>query len=272
MTYRSRDTRPRLIEAATRFRASAIATHRESTAPPVVTQRRGASPGSKRFSSRIVARSRFASFERAGSSASPVRSNDVDASAPNVRAADEAVLLGRPHRPTAISAETIIEAAAGPGPTRSIPAMVSSLSAMVRSGHPRAGLTFVGPPPEAMRRWEQDAARTLAVAAGVRSFRTTEAPRDAIRGRRSPRSSAIQVLLRRLLAVVGREGGWFKTRELSAALDAARREAKNAFGEERCMSRSTSGPAPRRDPDTRDAHGNVLASASANARCSGAPE
>ena len=190
--------------------------------------------------------------------------SDVDAGAPHVRAADEAVLIG-----TAASADSylrgdrIIEAAHRTGadaihPGYGFLAEREWFARAVRD----AGVTFVGPPPEAIAAMgSKTAARTLAVAAGVPVVPgTTEALRDAEQARAIAAEFGYPVLLK---AAAGGGGKGMRLvhapGDLSAALDAARREAKNAFGDDAVyVEKYITGPRHVEIQILADAHGNVL--------------
>ena len=99
-----------------------------------------------------------------------------------------------------------------------------------------AGLVFIGPPAEAIAAMgSKTAARQLAISAGVPVVPgTTEALRDAAEARGDRRaSSAIRCCSRRRRAAAARACASCASRgEMAAALDTARREAKNAFGDD----------------------------------------
>ena len=190
--------------------------------------------------------------------------SDVDADAPHVRAADQAVLIG-----TAASSDSylrgdrIIEAAKQTGadsihPGYGFLAEREWFARAVRD----AGLIFVGPPAEAIAAMgSKTAARTLAVAAGVPVVPgTTEALRDADQARAIAEEFGYPVLLK---AAAGGGGKGMRVvhapGELASALDAARREAKNAFGDDAVyVEKYIDGPRHVEIQVLADAHGTVL--------------
>ena len=190
--------------------------------------------------------------------------SDVDARAPHVRAADEAILIGTaPSSDSYLRGERIIEAAQRTGadaihPGYGFLAEREWFARAVRD----AGLIFVGPPPEAIAAMgSKTAARTLAVAAGVPVVPgTTEALRDADEARAIADQFGYPVLLK---AAAGGGGKGMrvvhKAAELSASLDAARREAQNAFGDDAVyVEKFIAGPRHVEIQVLADAHGTVL--------------
>jgi propionyl-CoA carboxylase alpha chain len=99
-----------------------------------------------------------------------------------------------------------------------------------------AGITFIGPPPEAIRSMgDKTAARALMKAAGVpMAPGTTEAVRDAEEAATVAADIGYPVLLK---AAAGGGGKGMRVvhsvADLSSSLDAARREAESAFGDGR---------------------------------------
>jgi acetyl-CoA carboxylase biotin carboxylase subunit len=190
--------------------------------------------------------------------------SDVDAGAPHVRAADEAVQIGSAASSDSyLRGDRIIEAARRTGadaihPGYGFLAEREWFARAVRD----AGLIFVGPPPEAIAAMgSKTAARTLAVAAGVPVVPgTTEALRDADEARRIAAKFGYPVLLK---AAAGGGGKGMRVvhadGELSDALDAARREAKNAFGDDAVyVEKYITGPRHVEIQILADMHGNVL--------------
>jgi acetyl-CoA carboxylase biotin carboxylase subunit len=163
--------------------------------------------------------------------------SDADARAPHVREADHAVRLGpAPSRDSYLRGDLIIEAAQRTGaeaihPGYGFLAEREPFARAVRD----AGLVFVGPPAEAIAAMgSKTDARTLAVGAGVPVVPgTTHALRDADEARAIAGEYGYPVLLK---AAAGGGGKGMRVvreaRELSGALDAARREAQNAFGDD----------------------------------------
>jgi acetyl-CoA carboxylase biotin carboxylase subunit len=163
--------------------------------------------------------------------------SDADAHAPHVREADEAVHIGpSPSGESYLRGERIIEAARATGAEAIHPGygFLSEREWFARAVRD-AGLVFVGPPPEAIAAMgSKTAARTLAVGAGVPVVPgTTTALRDAAEAADVAREFGFPVLLKAAaggggkgMRVVRSEG------ELAGALEAARREAQNAFGDD----------------------------------------
>jgi len=163
--------------------------------------------------------------------------SDADARAPHVREADEAVNIGAP--PSAESylrGERIIEAAHRLGAEAIHPGygFLSEREWFARAVRD-AGLVFIGPPAEAIAAMgSKTAARTLAVAANVPVVPgTTEALRDAAEARAVADRFGYPVLLK---AAAGGGGKGMRlvrdAGEMESSLDAARRESKNAFGDD----------------------------------------
>ncbi len=163
--------------------------------------------------------------------------SEADAAAPHVREADAAVCIGAP--PSAESylrGDRIIDAARAMGAEAIHPGygFLSEREPFARAVR-EAGLVFIGPSPEAIAAMgSKTAARQLAIAAGVPVVPgTTEAVRDAADARAIANEFGFPVLLKAAaggggkgMRVVRAEG------ELSSSLDAARREARNAFGDD----------------------------------------
>jgi acetyl-CoA carboxylase, biotin carboxylase subunit len=163
--------------------------------------------------------------------------SDADARAPHVRAADEAVHVGAsPSAESYLKGERIVEAALKVGADAIHPGygFLSEREWFARAVRD-AGLVFVGPSPEAIAATgSKTAARQLATGAGVPVVPgTTEALRDADEAREVAERFGLPVLLKAAAGGGGkgmrvvREAG-----ELASSLDAARREAKNAFGDD----------------------------------------
>jgi acetyl-CoA carboxylase biotin carboxylase subunit len=163
--------------------------------------------------------------------------SDADAHAPHVREADEAVHIGPPpSRESYLVMERIIEAAARTGAEAIHPGygFLSEREPFARAVRD-AGLVFVGPPPEAIAAMgSKTAARRLAMAADVPIVPgTTEPLRDADEAKQTAERFGYPVLLK---AAAGGGGKGMRVvtspDEMAAALDAARREARNAFGDD----------------------------------------
>jgi len=163
--------------------------------------------------------------------------SDADARAPHVREADDAVHIGpAPSAESYLRGERIIEAAKRAGADAIHPGygFLSErewFSRLVRD----EGLIFVGPPPEAIAAMgSKTAARQLAIAAGVPVVPgTTTALRDAAEAEEIADQFGYPVLLKAAAGGGGKGMRVVKERaELAGALEAARREAKNAFGDD----------------------------------------
>jgi acetyl-CoA carboxylase, biotin carboxylase subunit len=163
--------------------------------------------------------------------------SDADARAPHVREADEAIRIGEP--PSAesyLKGERIIEVAQRVGAQAIHPGygFLSEREWFSRAVRD-AGLVFIGPPPEAIAAMgNKTAARQLAIKANVPVVPgTTEALRDANEARAVAEQFGYPVLLK---AAAGGGGKGMRVvrepREMDAALDTARREAKGAFGDD----------------------------------------
>ena len=190
--------------------------------------------------------------------------SDADARAPHVREADEAVHIG----PSASSesylrGDRIIDAARRTGAQAIHPGygFLSEREWFARAVRD-AGLIFVGPAPEAIAATgSKTAARQLAISAGVPVVPgTTEALRDAEEAAAVAGRFGFPVLLK---AAAGGGGKGMRVvreeRELAGALDAARREAKNAFGDDAVyVEKYIEGPRHVEIQVLGDAHGTML--------------
>jgi acetyl-CoA carboxylase, biotin carboxylase subunit len=163
--------------------------------------------------------------------------SDADARAPFVREADEAVHIGpSPSSESYLKGDRIIEAARQTGAEAIHPGygFLSEREWFARAVRD-AGLVFVGPPAEAIAATgSKTAARQLAMSAGVPVVPgTTEALRDAEDAATVADRFGYPVLLK---AAAGGGGKGMRVvrakSELSSSLAAARREAKNAFGDD----------------------------------------
>jgi len=163
--------------------------------------------------------------------------SDADANAPHVREADEAVRLGpAPSRESYLLGDAIIAAALKSGAEAIHPGygFLSEREFFARAVRD-AGLAFVGPPAEAIAAMgSKTAARQLAIAAGTPVVPgTTTALVDAAEATAVAEQFGYPVLLKAAAGGGGkgmrvvREAG-----EIATALDSARREAKNAFGDD----------------------------------------
>src|SRR3954467_13737340 len=161
--------------------------------------------------------------------------SDADAHAVHVREADEAVHIGpSPSAESYLKGDRIIEVAKQVGAEAIHPGygFLSEREWFARAVRD-AGLTFIGPPAEAIAAMgSKTAARQLAVAANVPVVPgTTEALRDADEARAIADKFGYPVLLK---AAAGGGGKGMRVvrepKEMESALDTARREAKSSFG------------------------------------------
>ena len=190
--------------------------------------------------------------------------SDADSRAPHVREADLAVNIGPP--PSAQSylrGEALIEAAIKSGADAIHPGygFLSEREWFARAVRD-AGLVWIGPPAEAIAAMgSKTAARTLAVAHNVPVVPgTTEALKDAAAARAVAREFGYPVLLK---AAAGGGGKGMRVvhsdDELESSLDAARREANNAFGDDSVyVEKYIEGPRHVEIQVLADTHGNVL--------------
>ena len=190
--------------------------------------------------------------------------SDADVMAPHVREADEAVHVGAaPSAESYLRGERIIDAAARTGAQAIHPGygFLSEREWFARAVRD-AGLVFVGPPAEAIAAMgNKTSARQLAIAAGVPVVPgTKEAVRDAAEARGIAASLGYPVLVKasaggggKGMRVVAREA------DLAGALDTARREARNAFGDDAVyLEKYIAGPRHVEIQILADQHGTVL--------------
>jgi acetyl-CoA carboxylase biotin carboxylase subunit len=163
--------------------------------------------------------------------------SEADARAPHVREADEAVQIGPPPSSESyLKGERIIDAALRLGAEAIHPGygFLSEREWFSRAVRD-AGLSFIGPPPEAIAAMgSKTAARQLAVKANVPVVPgTTEPLANADEARAIAEQFGYPVLLK---AAAGGGGKGMRVvrsaEEIAPALDTARREAKNAFGDD----------------------------------------
>jgi acetyl-CoA carboxylase biotin carboxylase subunit len=163
--------------------------------------------------------------------------SDADARAAHVREADEAVHVGAP--PSAesyLKGDRIIAAAQKVGAQAIHPGygFLSEREWFARAVRD-AGLVFIGPPAEAIAAMgSKTAARQLAIAANVPVVPgTTEGLKDADEAKAIAEQFGYPVLLK---AAAGGGGKGMRVvrepKEMENALETARREAKNAFGDD----------------------------------------
>jgi acetyl-CoA carboxylase biotin carboxylase subunit len=163
--------------------------------------------------------------------------SEADANAPHVREADEAVLLGpAPSSESYLRGDVIIAAARRTGAEAIHPGygFLSEREWFARAVRD-AGLVWIGPPAEAIAAMgSKTAARELAIRAGTPVVPgTTTALRDADEAAAVAERFGYPVLLK---AAAGGGGKGMRVvherSELASALQAAKREAKNAFGDD----------------------------------------
>ncbi|MEM6730078.1 MAG: biotin carboxylase N-terminal domain-containing protein [Myxococcota bacterium] len=161
---------------------------------------------------------------------------EVDADAMHVSLADEAVSLGEP--PNYLDIEGIIAACQATGATAIHPGygFLSQNAGFVRACS-EAGITFVGPGPEAMEQLgDKSASRALAQKVGVPVIPGAERCEDAT----AAKAAAAEVGYPVLLKAAGGGGGKGMRRvddesQVEDAFDAARREAMSAFADDRML-------------------------------------
>ena len=163
--------------------------------------------------------------------------SEADAQAPHVREADEAVLLGpAPSSESYLRGDAIIAAAKQTGAEAIHPGygFLSEREWFARAVR-EAGLVWVGPPAEAIAAMgSKTAARELAIKAGTPVVPgTTTALRDADEAAEVAERFGYPVLLK---AAAGGGGKGMRVvherADLASSLQAAQREAKNAFGDD----------------------------------------
>ena len=163
--------------------------------------------------------------------------SEADVRAPHVREADEAVLIGpAPSNESYLRGEKIIEAARQTGadaihPGYGFLAEREWFARAVRD----AGLVWIGPPAEAIAAMgSKTAARSLAIKHGVPVVPgTTEALADLKSAEKLASEFGYPILLKAAAGGGGKGMRVVKTaKDLGSALDAARREAKGAFGDD----------------------------------------
>jgi acetyl-CoA carboxylase biotin carboxylase subunit len=190
--------------------------------------------------------------------------SDADAQSPHVREADEAVNIGPPPSSQSyLLGDTIIDVAKRFGAEAIHPGygFLSEREWFARAVRD-AGLVWIGPPAEAIAAMgSKTAARTLAVANGVPVVPgTTEALRDVAAARLVAGEYGYPILLK---AAAGGGGKGMRVvreeSELESSLDAARREAKNAFGDDAVyVEKYIEGPRHVEIQILADSHGNIV--------------
>ena len=190
--------------------------------------------------------------------------SDADAHAVHVREADEAVHIGpSPSAQSYLKGDAIIAAAKQTGAQAIHPGygFLSEREWFARAVRD-AGLVFIGPPAEAIAAMgSKTAARTLATKAKVPVVPgTTEPLKDANEAKAVAKKFGYPVLLK---AAAGGGGKGMRVvhqeSELSAALESAQREAKNAFGDDAVyVEKYIAGPRHVEIQIIGDMHGNML--------------
>ena len=190
--------------------------------------------------------------------------SDADAHAVHAREADEAIHIGAaPSNESYLVGDRIIEAARASGADAIHPGygFLSEREWFARAVRD-AGLIFVGPPPEAIAAMgSKTAARQLAMSVGTPVVPgTTEPLRDAKEAARVAGEFGYPILLK---AAAGGGGKGMrvvhKEAELATALESARREAKNAFGDDAVyVEKYIEKPRHVEIQVLGDSHGNVL--------------
>lgn len=190
--------------------------------------------------------------------------SEADASAPHVREADEAVLVGPPPSSQSyLVGERLIEVAKQTGAEAIHPGygFLSERAWFARAVRD-AGLVFIGPPAEAIDAMgSKTDARQLAIKAGVPVVPgNTEGVKDADEALDIAAQYGFPVLLK---AAAGGGGKGMRivrqASELADALASARREAKNAFGDDAVyLEKYIEGPRHVEIQVLADMHGNVV--------------
>jgi acetyl-CoA/propionyl-CoA carboxylase biotin carboxyl carrier protein len=161
--------------------------------------------------------------------------SDADRDAPHVEAADEALRIGpAPASESYLSIPAVLDAARRSGVDAVHPGygFLSESAAFARACA-EAGLTFVGPPPDAMQRLgRKDEARRLAIAAGVPVLAAVEDAPDEDLAARAAEEVGFPLMVKAAAGGGGRGMRIVRAPdELPPALAAARREAHAAFGD-----------------------------------------
>jgi acetyl/propionyl-CoA carboxylase alpha subunit len=190
--------------------------------------------------------------------------SEADAGAPHVAEADQAVLIGPPPaRESYLDAVAILEAARRTGAEAIHPGygfLSENADFAERVG--QAGLIWVGPPPDAIRAMGlKDAAKRLMAEAGVP---TTPGYLGDDQATKALAREAANIGWPVLIKAVAGGGGKGMRRvdraeDFTAALDAARREAAAAFGDDRVLlERYVTRPRHIEVQVFGDTHGNVV--------------
>ncbi len=190
--------------------------------------------------------------------------SDADASAPHVREADEAVHIGGSAASESyLRGDAIIDVARRTGAQAIHPGygFLAEREWFARAVVD-AGLIFVGPAARAIAAMgSKTAARTLAISVGVPVVPGTAEPlRDAAEAAEIADRFGYPVLLKAAAGGGGKGMRVVRERgELSEALDSARREARNAFGDDAVyVEKFIEGPRHVEIQILGDSHGNML--------------
>jgi acetyl-CoA carboxylase biotin carboxylase subunit len=162
--------------------------------------------------------------------------SDADARAPHARAADEAVRIGpAPSKQSYLDIERIIEAARRTGADAVHPGYgFLSENAQFATACESAGLTFIGPSPDSIRKMGmKSTARNIMAEAGVAivpGYDGADQRLETLSGR------ALELGLPVLIKAVAGGGGKGmrvvrESAELEEAIEGARREAEKSFGD-----------------------------------------
>ncbi|MEO6444433.1 MAG: acetyl-CoA carboxylase biotin carboxylase subunit [Gemmatimonadaceae bacterium] len=190
--------------------------------------------------------------------------SDADAQAPHVREADEAVHIGpAPSSESYLLGDRLVEVALRVGAEAIHPGygFLSEREWFSRAVRD-AGLAFIGPPPEAIAAMgSKTSARQLAINAGVPVVPgTTTDLASAAEAAEVAERFGYPILLK--AAAVGGGKGMRVVREageVASALESARREAKNAFGDDAVyVEKYIEGPRHVEIQILADQHGTVL--------------
>lgn len=191
--------------------------------------------------------------------------SDADAGAPHARAADVAVRIGpAPATESYLRGDHLIEVALAHGADAIHPGygFLSEREWFARAVRD-AGLIWVGPPAEAIAAMgSKTAARTLAISAGTPVVPGTTTPlRDAAEAAARAAEFGYPVLLKAAAGGGGKGMRVVRTPdEVPGALEAARREARNAFGDDAVyLEKFIEGPRHVEIQVLADAHGTCLA-------------
>ena len=190
--------------------------------------------------------------------------SEADVRAPHVREADEAVLIGPPpSRESYLLGDRIIEAAKATNAEAIHPGygFLSEREWFARAVRD-AGIVWIGPPAEAIAAMgSKTAARSLAIANDVPIVPGTVEPlQNAAEAEKVAKKFGYPVLLK---AAAGGGGKGMRVvsaaKDLAGALDAARREAKAAFGDDAVyLEKFVAQPRHVEIQILADSHGNVL--------------